>query len=110
MADADGYCIVMTTTGDEATAERLAAGLVERRLAACVQSVPMRSVYVWQGEVERASEVLLLIKTRAAEYDAVEAHIRSEHSYEVSEVVMVPIVRGSAGYLGWIDESTTQPT
>jgi periplasmic divalent cation tolerance protein len=100
MAD---YLQVQTTAGSEKEAERLAAALVERRLAACVQVIgPIASRYRWQGEVERAREWLCLAKTEAERYAEVEAAIRELHSYEEPEIIATPIVAGSSGYLAWL--------
>lgn len=94
---------VLTTAGSSEEAERIAAGLVERRLAACVQTLgPIRSRYRWQGAVEKAEEWQCLVKTEASRYEEVEAAIRALHSYEEPEIVATPIVAGSAGYLGWV--------
>ncbi|NLD74441.1 MAG: divalent-cation tolerance protein CutA [Chloroflexi bacterium] len=110
MADgAATYCLVMTATDDEAEAARLAEGLVAGRLAACVQTLPMRSVYRWRGAVERADEYLLLIKTRRDRYPEVERWIRRHHHYEVPDITWLPIAGGLAEYLGWIDEGTGPP-
>jgi periplasmic divalent cation tolerance protein len=97
---------VQTTAGSVEEAERIAAALVERRLAACVQTIgPIASRYRWRGEVEAAEEWLLLAKTAAARYGDVEAAIRELHSYEEPEIVAVPIVAGSSGYLAWLGQS-----
>jgi periplasmic divalent cation tolerance protein len=97
---------VMTTAGSEEEAGRIAALLVERRLAACVQVVgPIASRYRWQGEVEEAREWQCLAKTTGAAYKAVEAAIREAHSYDEPEIIATPIVAGSAGYLAWIGEN-----
>ncbi len=97
---------VLTTIDSEEAAERIAAALVERRLAACVQVVgPISSTYRWQGEVERAREWTCVAKTAAERYPEVEAAIRELHPYEEPEIVATPIVAGSAGYLSWISES-----
>lgn len=110
MADgAATYCLVMTATDDEAEAARLAEGLVAGRLAACVQTLPMRSVYRWRGAVERADEYLPLIKTRRDRYPEVERWIRRHHHYEVPDITWLPIAGGLAEYLGWIDEGTGPP-
>jgi periplasmic divalent cation tolerance protein len=94
---------VLTTAGSSEEAERIAATLVERRLAACVQTVgPVRSRYRWQGEIEEAEEWQCLVKTEASRYEEVEAAVRELHSYEEPEIVALPIVAGSAGYLGWV--------
>jgi periplasmic divalent cation tolerance protein len=96
---------VTTTTDSGPVAERIANELVNRRLAGCVQIIgPIQSVYRWQGNVERAEEWLLLIKTAADRYTAVEATIRELHSYEVPEIIATPIVAGSGAYLAWLGE------
>ena len=104
----DGYCVVMTTAGTEDEAYRLAEGLVSGGLAACVQVMPVTSTYTWQGELHRDPEWLLLIKTTTARYDDVEAFIREHHSYQVPEVVQVPIQRGLEAYLDWVRSSVAQ--
>jgi periplasmic divalent cation tolerance protein len=98
--------IVMTTVGSEAEAEALAGEIVEAHLAACVQILAIRSVYVWKGSLERGPEWLLLAKTRGEHYGALEAFIRERHAYETPEIVMVPITAGSAGYLAWLGAQT----
>ena len=96
---------VNTTTATKAEAERIAAALVERRLAACVQvSGPIHSCYRWQGKIETAEEWLCTAKTTREAYDQVEQAIRDLHSYEEPEIIAVPIVAGSAGYLTWLRE------
>lgn len=100
--------IVLTTceTGEEAGA--LAESLVNSRLAACVQILPsIQSVYRWKGAVEKATELLLIIKTRRALLPDVTRELEHRHSYEVPEVVAIPIVDGLDRYLNWIDEQTS---
>ena len=98
---------ITTTAGNRGEAERIAAALVERRLAACVQIVgPMRSVYRWQGAVEHADEYVCVIKSTDERLPAVEAAIRTLHSYECPELIAVPIVGGSDAYLKWLAEQT----
>ncbi|MGN6586733.1 MAG: divalent-cation tolerance protein CutA [Solirubrobacterales bacterium] len=97
---------VMCTAGSEEEAGRIAAVLVERRLAACVQVAgPITSHYRWQGEIEEEREWQCLAKTTRVAYMAVEAAIREVHSYDEPEIIATPIVAGSAGYLAWIDEN-----
>ena len=100
--------VVLTNLPDAASAQALASRLVELRLAACVNILaPCRSVYRWQGAVEDAEEVPLLIKTTAERYAALEAEIRNRHPYELPEIVAVPLVRGLPAYLEWVAAETT---
>lgn len=95
--------LVLTNCPDAAVADSLAAKLVEARLAACVNILaPARSVYRWQGAVERAEEIPLLIKTTADRYAALESAIREHHPYELPEIVAIPIDRGLPAYLQWV--------
>ena len=101
---------MLTNLPDRAAAERLAEHLIAERVAACVNILaPCRSVYRWQGAVERAEEHPLLIKTTAERYAALEQAIRAAHPYELPEIVAVPIERVLAPYLDWV-ESETRPT
>jgi periplasmic divalent cation tolerance protein len=102
------YCMVLTTCPNREEGDRIACLLVEGGLAACVQMVDITSCYRWKGKVNRDSEKLLIIKARTLSYGQIEACILQNHSYEVPEVVMVPIEKGSPGYLGWIDQMTLQ--
>ena len=97
---------VATTTGSKPDAEGIAAALVQVRLAACVQIFgPVTSCYRWQGQVETAEEWLCTIKTTQEAYPRVEQKIRELHSYEEPEIIAVPIVAGSPGYLQWLNEA-----
>lgn len=99
---------VITAAGNREEADRIAAALVDRRLAACVQIVgPVSSVYRWQGQIERSEEWLCQIKTTRQYYAAVEAAIRELHSYECPEIIATPIVAGSAAYLQWLSEQAS---
>lgn len=98
--------IVFTTAGSKEEAQKIAHGLVEQRLAACVNIVgPIQSVYRWKGSVETAAEYLLLVKTTAEVFDQVRDAIRVLHSYELPECIQVPIEAGADEYLSWIEES-----
>lgn len=101
------YLVVLTTAGSEAEAETIAKTLVEEQLAACVNLVsPIRSLYRWEGAVADDREWLLFIKTRADYFSALEARIKALHSYQVPEVIALPVVMGSAVYLRWLHEAT----
>ena len=99
--------IVFTSAPDRAIAEKIAHALIEGKLAACVNILAeCSSVYRWQGKIETTREVPLLIKTRAAIYDEVEALVKSLHPYELPEIVAVCIERGLPDYLDWVSAAT----
>ncbi|HJV82548.1 divalent-cation tolerance protein CutA [Noviherbaspirillum sp.] len=99
--------LVLTNIPDETTAHAIARRVVEGRFAACVNLLPaVRSVYQWQGVVEEAGEVTMLIKTTQARYAELEAEIKAAHPYEVPEIIAVPITAGLPEYLGWVDSET----
>lgn len=99
--------LVLTNMADAVSARSLARALVERRLAACVNLLPgVQSVYRWQGSVEEAEEVTLLIKTSVDRYDALEQAIRQLHPYALPEVIAVPVQAGLQPYLNWITQET----
>ena len=100
------YCLVLTTTSTHAEAEDLAKGIVERRLAACVQVQNITSYYTWNEESCSSPECILLIKTRVDRYQMLEMFIREQHRYETPEIIQIPITAGFSGYLRWIDQST----
>ena len=103
----DTFVIVLTTLPVEGDAEKLAAQLVEERLAACVNILPpMRSVYRWKNAIERADEHQLVIKTTRARITELESRLRKLHPYDVPEFVVLPIDSGSADYLSWLSDST----
>ena len=100
--------VVVTTTVDSAeVAESLARSIVEARLGACVQIVPVRSVYRWDGEVRVDAEWQCVVKTSAIRADELVAHIKANHSYDVPEVVVTPVVGGNDDYLAWVSEETS---
>jgi periplasmic divalent cation tolerance protein len=99
-------CVILVSAGSEAEAEAIAEVLVAERLAACVQLTPIKSRYVWKGAVQRDDEILLLIKTKAALFEAVRARVRTLHSYETPEVLMLPVAEGDADYLAWLAAET----
>ncbi|HLW54438.1 MAG TPA: divalent-cation tolerance protein CutA [Candidatus Angelobacter sp.] len=95
--------IVLTTAGSAEEARKLAQALVERRLAACVNIVPnIESVFRWQGQVESASEWLLIIKTQAEIFERVRTAISELHSYELPECILLTVSDGENKYLDWI--------
>ena len=98
---------IAVPTPDEA--DRIAGLLVEEGLAACVQVVPgVTSVYRWEGQVERAAELLLLAKTTVDRFDRLVARVTELHSYDTPEVLAVPVARASEGYAVWLRESVVR--
>jgi periplasmic divalent cation tolerance protein len=98
--------ILVMTTAPEEEAETLARTLVEERLAACVNvHPPMTSLYWWKGTLERDEESQLVIKTTRARLEALAARIHELHSYEMPELLIVPVAWGSEGYLDWVRAS-----
>ena len=100
------YGVMLTTTPTRDEAAKIAKLLIEEKLAACVQLLPIESFYVWQGAAQNEPETLLLIKTRAALFDQAIARIKQVHSYTVPEIVAMPFAAGFAGYLNWIGDVT----
>ena len=99
--------LVITNLPDREAARQLAAKLVDERLAACVNILaPCESIYRWQGKVEAAQEVTLLIKTLRANYGKVEKTIRQCHPYELPEIIAVPVAAGLPAYLEWLAAET----
>ena len=99
--------IVMTNTGSQAEARKIASALVERKLAACVNIIPgVESTYWWKGKIETAPEWTLLVKTVRANFDTVRNAIRELHSYELPECIMLEVAEGGKAYLDWIAKNT----
>jgi periplasmic divalent cation tolerance protein len=96
--------VVLTNCGSAEEAAKIARSLVEKKLAACVNVMPaVRSFYRWKGVIEDEQESLLVIKSSRALFNDLRVEIEKLHSYEVPEVIAVPIVDGSEGYLEWLD-------
>ena len=100
------YRIVLVTCASVAEARRVGRSAVEKKLAACANIVTgVESIYRWKGNVERAREVLVVMKTNAGRLRELEREVKGMHSYEVPEFAAVPIVAGSREYLKWIGEN-----
>ncbi|MGV8118398.1 MAG: divalent-cation tolerance protein CutA [Candidatus Xenobiia bacterium LiM19] len=103
-----GYCVVYVTCSTKEEARKVAMPLVEKRLAACVNTVPLvESLYWWEGKLETAEEVLLIIKTKEKILDSLILEVKKNHSYTVPEIVALPIVEGNRDYLQWIENEVT---
>ena len=100
------YCIILTTCPNNKEADRLASELINKKLAACVQLSPITSYYSWENNQHREAEIKLVIKTRSRLYESVEQCIKQHHSYDVPQIVQIPVFEGSDEYLDWIDENT----
>jgi periplasmic divalent cation tolerance protein len=100
------YCMVITTAPDREVAENLAEGILDNRLAACVQMSDIRSFFLWQGAPKREAEILITIKTTDKRYAELEAYILEYHPYDVPEIIRIPITGGLPGYLDWLDSTT----
>lgn len=101
----DHPIVVLVTTSDRAEAERVAARLIERRLVACVNMVEgVSSHFIWKGRLEQATECLLIAKSVRRVFGSLTREVRAAHSYEVPEIIALPIVEGDAAYLAWIAE------
>jgi periplasmic divalent cation tolerance protein len=99
--------VVFATCSSRDEAERIAAAAVHEKLAACVQVLPpVRSIYRWQGEVKIEEEYLMLFKTTADKFSALESRITGLHCYETPEILAVPVSAGAEKYLSWLSEST----
>lgn len=103
----DDEIAVLTNVPDAATAEKIAHSLVKRRLAACVNILPVvNSVYRWEGRIEQAAETTLLIKSTQGRYAELETAIVELHPYDVPEIIALPIVAGLPAYLQWLSSQT----
>jgi periplasmic divalent cation tolerance protein len=106
MSAPSGHGMLLTTVPSRADAARIAQLLIEEKLAACVQLLPIESFYVWDGKTQNENELLLLIKTRTALFDTAIARIKAAHPYSVPQIVGTSFVAGFQGYLDWIDTVT----
>jgi len=106
-----GKIVVLVTCSSAKEARKIARAVVEQRLAACANLVtsPVHSVYRWKGKVESAKEFLLIIKTTQSRFVELKDAVKRLHSYDVPEIIALPIARGSAAYLTWISDSVKPP-
>jgi periplasmic divalent cation tolerance protein len=107
-SETDEVVVFITAPTDEEAA-LIAKSVVESKLAACVNIIrSIRSIYSWQGKVEDDNEVLMIVKTRQELFESLSARVKELHSYDVPEVIALPIVKGSEDYLTWLRDSTTE--
>ena len=99
------YIIVLATTANKAEAEKISQALLKERLIACANIInPVTSFFFWSGKIDRAEECLVVMKSRRDLFGELAERLKGLHSYEVPEVLALPIVGGSAAYLGWMSE------
>ena len=99
------HCIIYITAGSKEEADKLSRGLVEEKLAFCVNTVPgIQSTYQWEGKIHVDDEILLIVKTRQDRYEALERWVKQNHSYDVPEIISLPIQKGLPEYLLAIDD------
>ena len=99
------HCIIYITAGSKEEADKLSRGLVEEKLAFCVNAVPgIQSTYQWEGKIHVDDEILLIVKTRQDRYEALEQWVKQNHSYDVPEIISLPIQKGLPEYLQAIDD------
>ena len=101
------YITVFITAPNEEEAAKISHTIVEERLAACVNIIgSVRSIYRWQGRVEDESEVLMIVKTKTTLFDRLQGRVKELHSYEVPEIIGLPVIEGSKQYLDWLSQET----
>jgi periplasmic divalent cation tolerance protein len=102
--------VVLVTCGSVEEARKIGHALVEERLAACanVLQAPMESIYRWKGRVDTAAEFLMIIKSSRERFSALEERIKALHSYDIPEIIALPIEKGSREYLAWLTDSVRQ--
>jgi len=102
----DNYSVVITTTNSTEISEKIAKVLLKEKLAACIQISNIKSYYTWKGEIAIDDEQILLIKCKSCDYKEIENYIKANHTYEVPEIILLPINNGLPAYLNWINEVT----
>ncbi|TLU88353.1 MAG: divalent-cation tolerance protein CutA [Chlorobium sp.] len=100
------YCLVITTVPDREEAESLAEGILDNRLAACVQMSEVRSFFLWESSLQKENEIVMYIKTTDACYGELESYISQYHPYDVPEIIKLPVTGGLPGYLEWLRSTT----
>lgn len=99
------HCVIFITAGSKEEADKISRGLVEDKLAFCVTTIPkIQSTYYWEDKIHVDEEFLLIVKTRKDQYEALETWVKNNHSYEVPEIIALPIEQGLPAYLNGIDD------
>ena len=101
------YCIINCTVENKSTAVEISKKLLSKKLIACCSIIPsVLSVYHWKGEVKEDNEVLMVMKTETELFSAIEEEIKKMHSYDIPEIICIPIINGNREYLDWVDKET----
>jgi len=103
---ASDYCIVNTTTDTKENADTISKTLLERQLVACAQCTTTQSSYRWQGKIIESDEILLQMKTKKSLFEHIKKEIESIHTYDVPEIIMIPLLDANEFYLQWIEKET----
>ena len=98
------YCIITTTIDDENIADQISTALLQDHLVACVQSHTIQSKYHWNGTLETSKEILLQMKTKTSLFEEIKVQIEALHSYDVHEIIMIPLLDANESYLNWIEK------
>ena len=104
--EASDFCIITTTTDTKENADVIAQMLLVKKLVACVQSSTIQSTYHWQGDIINSDEILLTMKTKRSLFEKVQTEIEHLHTYDVPEIIMIPLVSANPTYLRWLKEET----
>ena len=105
--EASNYCIISTTTDSKENADAITQQLLEKKLVACVQSTTIQSAYHWEGKIIQSVEICLQMKTKRSLFENIQAELKTLHTYEVPEIIMVPMAGANLPYLQWIEEETS---
>ena len=98
------FSVVITTCAGTDEANTIIDALLKARLAACIQAMPIQSHYIWEGDIQQSSELMLVIKCKSEDYKGIEETILRLHSYDLPEIVRIPIVEGLDRYLAWLKD------
>lgn len=107
---ASDFCIITTTTDSKENADAITQQLLEKKLVACVQTSTIQSAYHWQGEITRSEEILLQLKTKKDLYKTIQQEIENLHTYDVPEIILLPLEDANESYLQWIEDETQDIT
>lgn len=108
--EASDYCIISTATDSKENADAMTQILLEKNLVACVQSTIIQSTYRWEGNITESEEILLQMKSKRSLFDKIRTEIEQLHTYDVPEIIMIPLAGANTSYLRWIEEVTIPNT